>query len=72
MPKLRKSSTILVTMLPIVSQKCWKKRGGMPLGLGDFKGYICFSAIQTSLPWKSLVSKHLIHGPGDFRLNCIQ
>ena len=33
-PRLRKSNKVLVTKLPTMGQKCWKKRGGMPLGPG--------------------------------------
>ena len=33
---------------PLVLQKCWKNRGGIPFDLGAFRGYICFRASLTS------------------------
>ena len=46
-PKLRKSNIVLVIVLPMVGQKCWKKSGGFPSGPRNFKGYICFKAENT-------------------------
>ena len=61
-PRLRKSNKVLVTKLPTMGQKCWKKRGGMPLGPGAFNGYICFRGLCTSLGINSLVSFKFISG----------
>lgn len=44
-PQLKKSNTVLVTKLPTVGQKCWKKGGGIPFGPGAFNGYIYFRAL---------------------------
>ena len=45
-----------MTTQPIVGQKCWKNKGGIPSGPSAFRGYICLKVLHTSFSWKSLVS----------------